>query len=109
DLVLVGVTVEMAPAHGTEARAVVPAEDLLRERQRERVARPGREIETILDDVRRRQLVRAARARGLVFAQRKLPLEDRVLETAIAGPVQTDPEVELEDGAGGGAGHDQLG
>ena len=53
-LVLVRLPVEVAPAHRAEAGAVVAAEDLVRQRERDRVVGPGREVEPVLDEVRRR-------------------------------------------------------
>src|SRR4051812_19615989 len=60
--------VQILAALRAEAGAVGPAEDLRRQREQERVAGPGREVEPVVDEVRRRQLVGVG-ARRLVLAQ----------------------------------------
>src|SRR5437764_14344051 len=56
-LVDVRIDVQVAPADGAEARAVGTAEDLVRELEDERVSRPVGEIELILREIRRPELV----------------------------------------------------
>src|SRR5215210_7115818 len=92
--------VQVLPAHRTEAGALVAAEDLVRELECQRVARPGPEVELVVDDVRRLELVGAVRVRGLILPGSDRNLEDRVSEAAVAGPVQPGLEGQLEDAAG---------
>jgi hypothetical protein len=63
-LALVGVVrraVQVLAAHGAEAGAVLAADDLRRQGQRERVARPGAHVEVALVEVGRAELLAAAR------------------------------------------------
>src|SRR2546423_4181795 len=50
-VVRVRVGVQILAANGAEPRAVGPAEDLQRQRERDRVAGPGREVEPVLVEV----------------------------------------------------------
>jgi len=49
--------VQILAAHRAQARAIGAVQDLLRQLERERVARPRREIEGIVRDVRRLKLL----------------------------------------------------
>src|SRR5437667_11176921 len=101
--------VQVAAAHGTEAGAVGAAEDLVRERERDRVARPGREVETVGLEVWRPQLLGLAGIRRLVLAGGDRDVEDGVGEAPIAGAVEPSVEAQLEDGSGAGARDGELG
>jgi hypothetical protein len=106
--VLVRLLVQVLATERAEACAVGAAENLVRQGQRDRVARPRREVEVAVDDIGRAQLVRIVRVRRLVLASRERQLEDRVIEAAVAGAVEASGEAELEDGAGGGAGDGEV-
>lgn len=93
---LVRLAVEIAAAHGAETGAIGPAEDLVGQLERDRVARPGGEVEAVVLDVRRRQLVRLARARGLVLAALNVHRKSRVAQAAEAGAEEPHVELELE-------------
>src|SRR5439155_16785235 len=54
--VVVGLATQVLAANRAEAGAVVPAEDLVGQLERERVARPGGEVELVVLEVRRGQL-----------------------------------------------------
>src|SRR6185503_15498946 len=106
--VLVRLVVEVLAADRAEAGAVGPAEDLVRQLERDRVARPGREVELVVLDVDRPQLLVVARARRLVLARRDGHLEHGVLEAAEARAMQSRVEAQLEDRARRGARDRQL-
>src|SRR5207247_4439408 len=108
-LLLVGVrlVVQVLAAFGAEAGAVGPAEDLVREGERDGVARPGGDVELVVVEIRGRQLLVVGRG-GLVLADRNRHLEHRVAQAAVAGAVQARREGEREDGPGRGAGDDEL-
>src|SRR5688500_8731281 len=91
-----GLGAQVAAADGAESRAVRAAEDLVRERERDGVPRPCREVELVLVDVGRCQLVRLPGARRLVLATPHLERDSRVCETAHAGPDEPNRELELE-------------
>ena len=95
---LVRLGVEVLAADGTEPGAVGAAEDLVGQRERDRVARPGREVEPVVLEVLR-PLVFALGLRRLVLAQAELERQLGVLQAAEARAVQRDVERELEDGA----------
>jgi hypothetical protein len=107
--VRVRLVVQVPAANRAEAGAVGAAEDLVRERERGRVARPAREVEAVVDGVLRRELLGVAGARRLVLARRDRQVEHRVVEAAIARPVEPDPEPELEESAGARAADRKLG
>src|SRR3989442_10002925 len=69
-LVLVGIVVQALPALRAEPRAIRAAEDLVRQGQSDRVARPRRQIEVVLVQVRRAELVVAPGVFRLVLACR---------------------------------------
>jgi hypothetical protein len=106
--VLVRLEVQVLAADRTEAGAVGPAEDLLRKRQRDRVARPGIHVELVVDEVRRAQLVASLRIRRLVLARVDRELDDGVGKAAVARAVQPRAEPQLEHGAGARARDDEL-
>ena len=62
-VVRVRLLVQILAAHRAQAGAVGAVQDLLRQLERERVARPGREVERVVRDVRRLELLVAARVR----------------------------------------------
>ena len=68
---LVRLDVEVLAADGTETGAVEAAEDLVRERERDRVVRPGGEVDAVVREVLGPLLV-ALRLGGLVLAQAEL-------------------------------------
>src|SRR5829696_9193885 len=108
-VVRVPLDVQVLPAHGAEAGAVRPAEDLVRQPEDERVSRPGRQIEPVVRHVRRTQLVRAAGARRLVLARVDLFFDHRLRQAAEAGPVQAADEPQPEDRARARARDRELG
>ena len=55
-LVLVRLLVQVLPAHRAEAGAVGAAQDLLRQREGDSVARPCRQVEVVVREVGRPQL-----------------------------------------------------
>src|SRR6185312_11936309 len=107
-LVDMRLVVEVLAANGAETGAVGAAEDLVREREDQRVARPRRQIEAAVDEVRSGQLVGVG-ARGLVLAQAQRLLDDGVAEAANAGAVQSHREAQLEHPAGRGTRDRELG
>ncbi len=107
--VLVRLEVQVPAANRAEAGAVGVVEDLIRQRQRDRVARPGRELEVIVDDVLALELVVPARCRGVIFPRVHPDVECGVLEAAHARSVQSYPEAQLEEQTRGGLGDHQLG
>jgi hypothetical protein len=98
-LVRVRLDVQVFAAHGTKPGAVGTAEDLRRQRQRERIARPRGEVEHVVADVRRAELLVGVVARRVVLARTDATLDDRVGEATLAGAVKPTDEVELENGA----------
>ena len=82
----VRIDVQIAAAHRAEPRAVDAAQDLARQLEHERVAGPGREVELVVGDVRRPQLVGLGVGR-LVLARRDVDVDDGVREAPVAGPV----------------------
>src|SRR5262249_22646879 len=107
-LVRVRLLVQVLATGRAEAGAVGAAEDLVRQRERDRVTRPAGQVEAVVDEGRRPQLVRPVRIRRLVLARRDRQLEDRVAEAAVTRPVQAGGEAELEDGAGARLGEREL-
>ena len=65
---LVRLGVEILAAIGTQAGAIVAAEDLVGQRERDRVARPGREVEPVVGEVLGPVVV-SLRFRRLVLTQ----------------------------------------
>ena len=106
---LVRLDVEVFAADGTEACAIGTAEDLLRQREGDRVACPPVDVELVVDEVRRPQLVTSFGIRRLVLPGVDVEIDDGVRETAVARPVQARVEMELEDRAGARARDDELG
>src|SRR5439155_20208346 len=80
-----------------------------RQRERDGVARPGAEIEVVLDHVRRPQFLRFARARRLVLACVDRQVEGGVVEAAEAGAVKSGREAQVEHRAGARLRDDELG
>ena len=85
-VVLVRLVVQVLPALWAEAGAVGAAEDLVREREGDGVPGPGREVEAVVDEIRRAELV-VVRGGGLVLARVDRDVERGVAETAVARPV----------------------
>ena len=85
--------VEVLAADGAEPRAVGPAEDLVGQREHDRVARPGGQVELVVVDVRATLLLGGLVAVGLVLARRDRHVEHRILEAPEARAVQ--PHAEL--------------
>src|SRR3954449_136666 len=96
-LALVGVVwraVQILAADGAEAGAVLTADDLRRERERPRVARPRAHVEVPLVEIGRAELLPAA---GLVdLARVDLDLVVRRLEAAHARAVELGAEAQPE-------------
>ena len=107
--VLVRLVVQVLAADPAEAGAVGLAEDLVRQLERDGVARPRREVELVVVDVDRAQLLVVAGLVRLVLARRDGHVEHGVLEAAEARAVQPRVEAQLEDGPGRGARDRQLG
>ena len=105
---LVRLGIEVLAADGTEPCAVGTTEDLVGQRERDRVACPRGEVEPVVLEVLR-PLVVALGLRRLVLAQTELQRELGVFEAAEARAVQRDVERELEDGAARGARDCELG
>src|SRR5204863_3461027 len=95
-LVRVRFGVQVATAERAETGTVLAAENLVRERQGNGIPRPRREIELVVLHVRGRQLVRLARARGLVFPRTDLHEKSRVAQAAHARSDEPRGEFELE-------------
>src|SRR5207248_5178086 len=106
--VLVRLDIEVLATDGTEAGAIGPAEDLVRQRKGDRVVRPRREVDSVVREVLR-PLVVALRLRRLVLAQPELERQLSVLQATEAGALERDVERELEDGAARGTCHRELG
>jgi hypothetical protein len=89
--------VEIGPTTCAQPRAVLPAEHLLGELERDRVAGPRREVEPIVLDVRRAQLLGSGRTRGLVLPRRDRERDVGGLEAANARAFEpgVEPEPEL--------------
>ena len=104
---LVRFGVEILAADGTEPGAVVAAEDLVGQRQGDRVARPGGQVELVVVEVLGALVVRL-RLRRLVLAQSELQRKLGVLQAAEARALERDVERELEDGAARRARHREL-
>ncbi len=98
---LVWLRVQVAAADRAEAGAVGSAEDLVRKREGDRVARPGGEVEPVVHEVRRPELLVAVRARRLVLAVLHADVQPRVGETADARADEAHVELELEQEARG--------
>src|SRR2546430_1123197 len=108
-LVPVRLVVQVAAADRAEAGAVGAAKDLVRERERGRVTRPARQVEAIVGDVLGGQLLGVAGTRRLVLARGDRQVEHGVVEAPVAGPVEPDPEPQLEQGARARAADHELG
>src|SRR5207245_5439304 len=90
-LVLVRLDVQILAADGAEPGAVGAAQDLVRQRERDRVAGPRREVERLVADVGRAQLL-VPGLRRVVLAPLDRELEHRIREAAEPTPVQPDSE-----------------
>src|SRR5215211_174509 len=109
DLVVrVPLHVEVLPADRAEPGAVGAAEDLVGQPEDERVPRPGGEVETVVHDVRRPQLLGFAGARRLVLPRDDPLLDHRLLEAAEARPVEASDEPQIEHGSRARARDGQL-
>jgi hypothetical protein len=95
-LVLVRLDVQILAADGAEPLAVGRVEDLVGKRERDRVARPGRQLDLVVDDVLAAQLGASGRVGVVVLARVDTHVDHRVLEAAHARPVQSDGEAQPE-------------
>ena len=100
-LVLVRLLVQVLAAHRAEARAVGVVEDLGRQVEDERVARPAGEVELVVRDVLRAQFLVRVGARRVVLTGGDAVVDRRVAEAALARAVQPADERQLEERAGG--------
>jgi hypothetical protein len=93
---LVRLDVEVLAAHRAEPRTVGSAEDLIRELECDRVARPGADIQMIANDVVGVELVRGRRVGVVELARGDLAIDLGEAEAAHAGAgqVQAEPEIE---------------
>jgi hypothetical protein len=107
--VFVRLAVQVATANGAETRTLGAAEDLVGQRERNGVPRPGREIEAVVLEVGRPQLVGVAGTRRLVLAALYVEGEPRVLEAAEAGTHEAHVELELEQEPGARLGERERG
>jgi len=96
--VLVRLVVQVLAALAAEAGAVGAAEDLVGQRERDRVARPLRQLEVVADHVLRLHLF-VIGLFVLVLARVDAQLEDGVAEAAVARPEEPHGEREAEDRA----------
>ena len=92
--------VQVAAAGRAEPGAVVAAEDLVRQRERDGVARPGGEVEATVREVRRRQLVRLAGARRLILPPADVQARCRPPRGSARTGRRAAVELELEEQAG---------
>ncbi len=97
--IVVGVRlhVQIFATDRAETSAVGVVEDLIRQRECDRVAGPGCELELILEDVLALELIVPAGGRGVVLTRIDPDLERRVFEAAHARAVQPNPETQLEE------------
>src|SRR5581483_9274356 len=98
-LVRVRLLVQVLPADAAEAGAVGPAEDLVRELERHRVARPLGDVEIRARDVLRRHLL-VLRVLVLVLARPDRHLEHGVAHAPVARADEAGGEAEGEDRPG---------
>src|SRR5438034_5168412 len=96
----VRVLVQVLPAHRAQPGAVVAAEDLVRERKGNRVPGPRRQVEVVIRQVGRSELLFALGVVRLVLARGDRHLQHRIAEAAVAGTVQAGRETEVQDRAG---------
>src|SRR6478752_8028117 len=89
--------VQVLPADRAETRAVVAVEDLAGQRERERIAGPRGEIDGLVGDIGRDELLVAGRVVRVVLARVDRLVECRVRKTPEAGAVQAGAERELVD------------
>src|SRR5919204_1584531 len=97
-VVRVRFAIQVLPAHRAQPGAIRPAEDLVRDRKAESVARPRGEIELVVHDVLRLQLLGLTGTGLLVLARLDRQLNHRLVETPEAGAVEPRREAQLEDG-----------
>ena len=99
-LVRVRLDVQVLAADRAETGAVGVVEDLIRQRERDRVASPGRQLELIVDHVLAPKLLVALRGRRVVLPRVDADVERGVCEAAHARPVQAHRKAQLEEQAG---------
>ena len=97
-----GLDVQVLPAHGAEARAVLAAEDLLGELERDGVTCPGAELEVVVRDVVGVQLVGSRRVEVVELARANAGHDLCEAEAAHAGARQVRLELHVEYGRAGG-------
>src|SRR5205085_5170562 len=108
ELVRMRLVVRVLAANRAEAGTLGTAQDLLRNRERESVTRPRAEIELVVHDVLRTQLLRFARTRRLIFARVDLELEHGFVEAAKARAVKPRVEAQVEECARARLGDGEL-
>ena len=108
-VVLVGLDVQVLPAHRAEAGTVGPAEDLVGDGERDEVTHPVVEDELPVHDVLRLQLFVRAGVGRLVLLGVDAHVDAGRREAAYAGPVQPGREGEAEHVAARRALDDELG
>ncbi len=92
--------IQIRTAPRAQPGAVDATEDLVGKVKDEAVASPGGEIELVILDVRRPELVGVPRIRGVVFAGLHRQLESGIRETPHAGTHKPGSERELEEPPG---------
>ena len=95
--VLVRLDVQVLAAHRAETGAVRTAEDLVRELERDRVTRPGAELEPVVRDVLRVELVRGRRVWIVELARGHLALDLRESEAPHARTAQVHAKPQVEE------------
>ena len=95
-----GSTFKSLPQTRAEACAVGVVEDLIRQRERDRVASPGRQLELIVDHVLAPKLLVALRSRRVVLPPVDADVKRGVCEAAHARAMQPHREAKLEEQAG---------
>src|SRR5215207_6617196 len=100
--------VQVTAADRAKPGAVLAAEDLVGQRQGNGVARPRREVERVVLHVGSRELVRFARAGGLVFPGLHIDSHGGVAQTAHARPDEAHAELQLEQKTGARAGQGEC-
>src|SRR3990170_414811 len=68
-VVRVRLEVQVLAANGAETGAVGRMQDLVGQRQSDRIARPGRQLELVVDDVLAAELLRRTSVGGVVLAR----------------------------------------
>src|SRR5690349_12415375 len=93
--------VEVLAADRAETCTVGSAHDLIRKLEGDRVTRPDRELEAVVDDVRAAELLVGAVVRRVVLAPVDGDVDDGIVEAAHARSVQACREAKPEHVAAG--------